>query len=113
MQQTPFYSIKHISQKHFGSMMQRWLMLSLLVTLVSQTAFSQQPKKKKDRFPSYFGLTAAPIFGSNFIRSDATLADAFTFGDAGFANRFFTATEKEKRPFSVVFRINGRSNFWE
>lgn len=53
-------------------MMQRGLMLSLLVCLVSLHAFSQQTKKKKDRFPSYFGLTAAPIFGSNFIGSKST-----------------------------------------
>ncbi|MBI3240293.1 MAG: hypothetical protein HYZ43_15850 [Flavobacteriia bacterium] len=52
--------------------MQRWLMLSLLVILVSQTSFSQQTKTKKDRFPSYFGLTAAPVFGSDFIGSKST-----------------------------------------
>ena len=71
-------------------MMQRCLMLSLLVTLVSLTAFSQQTKKKKDRFPSYFGLTAAPIFGSNFI---------------GFQEHFFSGYSTFKH--NIVYTKNG------
>jgi hypothetical protein len=41
----------------------------LILSLLSSHAVGQQTKKKRDRFPSYFGLTVAPIFPSNFIGS--------------------------------------------
>jgi hypothetical protein len=52
-------------------------------------------------------------FPKNDEQYDATLADAFTSGDTGFANRLFATNEKEKRPFPFLFRFNRRSCFWK
>lgn len=44
--------------------------LIFIALFVQVSIFAQQPKKeKRDRFPSYFGLTVAPIFPNNFIGS--------------------------------------------
>lgn len=45
-------------------MVMRFSLILVLLFAVFGTLFAQGPKKKKDRFPSYFGLTIAPIVPS-------------------------------------------------
>ncbi len=46
------------------------------VFLLTLVAFGQEETTKKNRFPSYFGLTVSPIFPSNFIGTQtATFLD--------------------------------------
>jgi hypothetical protein len=41
----------------------------VLVSFLTLNALHAQTKKKKDRFPSYFGLAVSPIIPNNFIGS--------------------------------------------
>lgn len=47
--------------------------IMMLVVFLPLHSHAQETKRKKDRFPSYFGLTVAPIFPSDFIGQKETV----------------------------------------
>lgn len=49
------------------------LCVVIILLLLPTGAHAQETKRKKDRFPSYFGLTVAPIFPSDFIGQKKTV----------------------------------------
>lgn len=72
MLQNTFHTIP-IVHKHIFMHLNSVICIVLLIILLPSNASAQQEKRKKDRFPSYFGLTVAPIFPSDFIGQKKTV----------------------------------------
>jgi hypothetical protein len=76
MKENSFYTLIQFISPRFSRMVMRFSLLFSAV-MITSSLLAQQPKVKKDRFPSYFGLAVSPIFPNNFVGSKtATFKDS-------------------------------------
>jgi hypothetical protein len=68
MKDDSFYRLIQFNSPNFSRMIMRFSLVFFSVFLTA-SLLAQEPKVKKDRFPSYFGLAVSPIIPNNFIGS--------------------------------------------
>jgi hypothetical protein len=72
MKENPFTKLNQLFSLRFSSMVMRFSLLFSAV-MIASSLLAQQPKVKKDRFPSYFGLAVSPVFPNNFVGSKTSV----------------------------------------